>query len=120
VQLGEVEASLLRLHREYHGAPLVFDFHQAAQLTERLRVAGVRCVEYPFTVAGVNRLARVLHGALRDRAIGLPNDPELLAELREVRIVATGPGTRMSRPLLKFGDGPGASYADSRTVTSST
>jgi hypothetical protein len=35
----------------------------------------------------------VLHGALRDRAIGLPADPELLAELREVRIVATGPGT---------------------------
>jgi hypothetical protein len=93
VQLGEVEAALLRLHREYHGAPLVFDFHQAAQLTERLRAAGVRCLEYPFTVAGVNRLARVLHGALRDRAIGLPDDPELLAELREVRIVATGPGT---------------------------
>ena len=101
VQLGEVEASLLRLHREYHGAPLVFDFHQAAQLTERLRAAGVRCVEYPFTVAGVNRLARVLHGALRDRAIGLPDDPELLAELREVRIVAVGPG------LVKLDNPPG-------------
>jgi hypothetical protein len=93
VQLGEVETSLLRLHREYHAAALVFDFHQAAQLTERLRAAGVRCVEYPFTVAGVNRLARVLHGALRDRAIGLPDDPGLLEELRQVRIVATGPGT---------------------------
>jgi Phage Terminase len=92
VQLGEVEASLLRLHREYHGAPLVFDFHQAAQLTERLRAAGVRCVEYPFTMAGVNRLARVLHGALRDRAIGLPDDPVLLEELQQVRIVQMGPG----------------------------
>lgn len=50
-------------------------------------------MEYPFTVAGVNRLARVLHGALRDRSIGLPDDPELLEELRQVRIVATGPGT---------------------------
>jgi hypothetical protein len=31
-----------------------------------------------------------------------------------------GPGERMSRRLLKFGDGPGASYAAVVTVTSST
>ena len=93
VALGEVEAALLRLHAEYHRAPLVFDFHQAAQLTERLRAAGVRCVEYVFSTAGVNRLARVLSAGLRDRAIGLPDDPALLEELAEVRIVETGPGT---------------------------
>jgi len=93
VQLGEVEVALLRLHADYHRAPLVFDFHQAAQLTERLRAAGVNCVEYVFSTAGVNRLARVLSAGLRDRAIGLPDAPALLAELAEVRIVETGPGT---------------------------
>jgi hypothetical protein len=93
VRLSEVEQALLRLHADYHRAPLVFDFHQAAQLTERLRAAGVRCVEYVFSTAGVNRLARALSAGLRDRAIGLPDDPVLLQELAEVRIVETGPGT---------------------------
>jgi hypothetical protein len=34
--------------------------------------------------------------------------------------VSAAPSERMSRPLLKFGDGPGASYAAVVTVTSST
>ncbi len=62
------------------------------QLTERLRAAGVRTEEFKFTDAGVNRLARTLYGALRDRAILLPDVEELVAELGSVRLVEKGPG----------------------------
>lgn len=92
VRLDDVEAALVQLWRNYGRPPVIFDLHQAAQLTERLGARGVRCVEYVFSTAGVNRLARTLFTALRDRAIALPDDPELLAELAGVRLVETGPG----------------------------
>jgi len=92
VPLGDVEEALLAVWRAYGRPRLVYDLHQAAQLTERLRSAGVRCDEYTFSVAGVNRLARALYGALRDRAVLLPDDEELIAELGAVRLVETGPG----------------------------
>jgi hypothetical protein len=92
VSLGEVETALLACWRSYGRPRLVYDFHQAAQLTERLKKAGVGCTEFTFSTAGVNRLARTLFGVLRDRAILLPDDEELLAELGSVRLVETGPG----------------------------
>jgi hypothetical protein len=92
VSLIDVEEALLAAWRAYGRPRLLFDFHQAAQLTERLRRAGVRTEEFVFSVAGVNRLARALFGALRDRAILLPADPALIAELGTVRLVETGPG----------------------------
>jgi phage FluMu gp28-like protein len=92
VSLSAVEEALLATWKRYHRPGLIFDFHQAAQLTERLRSAGVRCEEFVFSSSGVNRLARTLFGALRDRAILLPNDEGLLAELSAVRLIETGPG----------------------------
>jgi hypothetical protein len=92
VSLGEVETALLACWRSYGRPRLCYDFHQAAQLTERLKGAGVTCEEFTFSTAGVNRLARVLFAALRDRAISLPDDEALIAELGSVRLVETGPG----------------------------
>ena len=92
VSLVEVEEALLACWRSYHRPRLVYDFHQAAQLTERLRAAGVSCVEFVFSPATTNRLARSLYGALRDRAVLLPDDEALLDELGSVRLVEVGPG----------------------------
>jgi hypothetical protein len=91
VSLGAVETSILACWREFHAPTLHFDYHQAAQLTQRLTAAGVNTQEFGFTVAGVNKLARTLFGCLRDRSILLPNIPELLSELSSVRLVETGP-----------------------------
>jgi phage terminase large subunit-like protein len=101
VDLDDVEAAVRELSRRYNGAPLVYDPYQAAQLSERLRKAGVRAVEFTFSQAGVNRLARSLYGLIRDRAIGLPDDAALLEELGGVRLVETGPG------LVKLVNPPG-------------
>jgi len=92
VSLSDVETAILATWRAYHRPKLVFDPYQAAQLSERLQTAMVRTEEFTFSTAGVNRLARSLYGALRDRAIVLPDDDGLLTELASVRLVETGPG----------------------------
>lgn len=99
VDLAEVEAATLRLCREYRVRRLRFDRMQAEQMTGNLARAGVRPVEYVFSSAGADRLARSLFVALRDRAVELPDDDELRTEAMAVRLVETGPGTvKMSNP----------------------
>ena len=65
---------------------------QAAHLCQRLRARGVRVEEFSFSSASVGRLALTLYRLLRDGAIDLPDEPELLEELSRVRLVETAPG----------------------------
>lgn len=102
VDLAEVEASTMRVCREYRVARLRFDRMQAEQLTANLARAGVPVDEYVFSSAGANRLARTLWSALRDRSIELPDDPETREEFTATRLVETGPGT------VKIQNPPGA------------
>lgn len=92
VDLAEVEAAVLRVCRAY-GARLRFDRMQAEQMTANLAREGVRAQEYVFSASGANRLARTVYGALRDRAVSLPDDEEVRAEFVSARLVETGPGT---------------------------
>jgi len=99
VDLSEVEATVLRLCKEYHVDRLRFDRMQAEQMVGNLTRAGVRVEEYVFSASGAARIARSLHVALRDRAIELPDDDELRSEAVTVRMVETGPGmVKMSNP----------------------
>ena len=93
VDLAEVEESVLRLCRHFHVARLRFDRMQAEQMTSNLTAAGVRTLEYVFTPTNTTLLARGLYGALRDWAVEIPEDAELVSELQSVRMVETGPGT---------------------------
>ena len=98
VDLSEVEAATLRLCRQYR-ARLRFDRMQAEQLTSNLTRAGVQVREYVFSAQGANRLARAIHGALRDRSLSLPDDPEVRDEFLTTRLVETAPGVvKLSNP----------------------
>jgi hypothetical protein len=55
---------------------------QAEQLTTNLTRSGVWTDEFVFSAAGPNRLARSLLGALRDRSLSLPDDPETRTDQR--------------------------------------
>ena len=92
LRLAEVEAAVLRVCKAYR-ARLRFDRMQAEQLTGNLDRSGIRTEEYVFSSAGANRLARSVFVALRDRALSLPDDPEVRAEFMSTRMVETGPGT---------------------------
>jgi hypothetical protein len=93
VQLSEIEAWLAHASSDYNNAAIIFDPRQAAGSMQRLRGQGVRVIEYSFTAASVGRLAVGLHNALRNRALVLPDDPDLIDELSDVRIRETSPNT---------------------------
>jgi hypothetical protein len=92
VALDVVESAVLEAWRAYGRPPIVLDPWQAAQLAQRLRARGVKVTEFTFTAQSVSRLALRLHGLIRDRALELPDDPELLDELANVRLRETSPG----------------------------
>lgn len=93
VDLAEVEASALRLCREYRVHTVRFDRAQCEQLAQNLARAGLHVDEFVFSTAGVNRLARTVWTALRDGSVSLPDDEEVRAEFVATRLVETGPGT---------------------------
>ncbi len=91
VKLDEVEAWLTEAAKRYPGR-IVVDPWQSAQLVERLRKRGVAMEEYVFSAQSVGRLANTLYQLLRNRAIRLPVDEDLLDELANVRLRETSPG----------------------------
>ena len=48
--------------------------------------------EFTFTAATVGRLATTLLQLIREHALALPDDPDLIDELRNVRLRETSPG----------------------------
>lgn len=92
VQLGAVEEWVEQAARGYGGAHVILDPWQTVGLAQRLRSRGLRVEEFAFTAASVGRLAGTLFNVLRDRALSLPDDAELLDELANVRLRETSPG----------------------------
>jgi len=92
VDIGAVEATVLEVSATYGGAPLVADPWQTAQLTQRLRAAGVRCEEFVFSSGSIGKLALTLYRLLREHLLDLPDDPELVDELVNVQLRETSPG----------------------------
>ncbi len=91
VRLSEVEAWVLQAAASFK-AKVVFDPFQAVGMMQRLQERRVQVEEFTFSSASVGRLASTLHLLLRDRALALPDDPELLDELANVRLRETSPG----------------------------
>jgi hypothetical protein len=92
VDLAEVQAAVVRMSKAYNNARLLFDRSQAEGLVQAVQREGVRAVEYVFSQANANRLAKGLFVALRDRSVVLPDDAELTSELQTARLVETAPG----------------------------
>lgn len=97
VVLGDVEAFTLETCRRY-GARLLFDRHQAEQMSQNLASAGVRAREFVFSSSNATRLAKSLVTMLRDHRIELPCDDELVSELRTARLRETGSGAKIVNP----------------------
>lgn len=92
VKLEEVESWIETASRTYGRAEVVFDPFQAVGMMQRLLGRGVSCTEFTFSSASVGRLASTLHLLLRNRALALPDDGELIEELANVRLRETSPG----------------------------
>jgi hypothetical protein len=91
VNFSEVEDVVDFLARRYR-ARVVVDPFQAIQLAQRLRAKRVTVEEFSFGQASVSRLAVNLHTLLRTRRIALIDDPPLIDELVNVKLIERGPG----------------------------
>jgi len=92
VSLESVEEWVIEASRRYNRARVIADPWQSVGMLQRLRSKGVRCEEFAFTAVSVGRLAAALFNAVRDRALALPPDEELLDELAHVRLRESSPG----------------------------
>lgn len=76
----------------FGGSPVAYDAYQAEQLTQRLRKRNVPTVQATFSRAANSHRALLLHGLIRSHLLALPDDPDLLDELANVRLRETSPG----------------------------
>lgn len=105
VQLDEVEEWIAQASASFGGAPVIIDPWQAVGMAQRLRERGVVVGEFTFSASSVGRLALTLYSLLRDHALAIPNDPELIDELLNVRLRESSPGVyRMDHDPDKHDD----------------
>jgi hypothetical protein len=104
VSLPEVEETILQACRSFR-APLVVDPWQAVGMAQRLRERGVLVDEFVFSQQSVGRLALTLHNLIKNHALAIPDDPDLINELSNVRLRETSPGVyRMDHDPDKHDD----------------
>lgn len=92
VRLSVVETWVEEAARRYRGARVRFDPYQAVHLAQRLKRRGIPTEEFTFSQASVGKLATLLLQLVRDRSLALPDDAELIDELRNVRLREPSPG----------------------------
>jgi phage terminase large subunit-like protein len=91
VSLPEVEDAIFQACVSFL-APLVVDPWQAVGMAQRLRERGVYVDEFVFSQQSVGRLALTLHNLIKEHALAIPDDAELIEELSNVRLKETAPG----------------------------
>ena len=92
VRLQVVEEWVEEAARRYNRARVRFDPYQALHIAQRLKRRGITVQEFTFSASSVGKLATTLLQLIRERSLALPDDPELLDELRNVRLKETSPG----------------------------
>lgn len=101
VDLGEIEQAVLDLHRRFGLSSLAFDPWQGEYLAQRLRKAGVRTEAINFTGGTLQTMAAETLAVFRENRIAVYDDPQLLADLRELSIVERQYGFRLQSPRSK-------------------
>lgn len=92
VQLESVQEWVSEASKRYNGAPVIFDPFQAVHMTQNLALRGVPCQQFTFSATSVGKLGLALYQLLRAHRLALPDDPDLLDELANVRLRESSPG----------------------------
>ncbi|MDQ3641056.1 MAG: terminase large subunit [Actinomycetota bacterium] len=90
--LSLVENFVSEVSDRYGQPPVIMDPYQAIGMMQRLVSRGVRAREFTFSAQSVGRLGQTLHNLIRGHQLAIPDDPELIDELENVRLRETSPG----------------------------
>jgi hypothetical protein len=113
IPIAEVEASVIELYGRFRFKGLRIDAPQALYLQQRLSAAGVPCEFFQTSGADKDRWARQMLDAFGNRTIQLYRHPQLVDDLRRVRLVEKQAGTRLSLECLRS---EGHGHGDSLTA----
>jgi phage terminase large subunit-like protein len=91
VSLDDVEHWIASTAHRYHRAHVVMDKWQGAGMAQRLRNQRLDVSDKSFSAELNDHLARTMLELLRGRRVSLPNDPGLVDELINVRILEPRP-----------------------------
>lgn len=105
VDLAEVEKEILEVHRRFKLRLLGFDPFQAEYLTSRLKKAKLSVEAVPFTGVRCTSMATMVLDCFASGSIDLYQQPDLLADLRRLRIVEKSYGMKLESPRGPTGHG---------------
>jgi hypothetical protein len=96
----EIIARLVAVCVEYGARSVATDSHKARAIEARLAEHGIRVTEMPFTGDGRRQVFSTLRLKLDAGELELPRHPELLTELRALRVRYTGGGQTVEIPRV--------------------
>jgi len=105
VDLDRIERTIIAAHKRFGLARVAIDPWQAEHLGQRLERAGVPVEMTPFTSTALQGMATAMIEAFGDRQIELFEHPQLLADLRALRIEERAHGFRLTSPRGPNGHG---------------
>jgi hypothetical protein len=98
VALQSVEDEILAAHQHFNFRSLTFDPAQAIMLSQRLRSAGLNCIEFPFTGPNLHKAASALVDLFQNRRIKTYRHEGLIRGLQSLRIEDRQFGLRLTAP----------------------
>ena len=85
---------------EYHVSSVATDIFKAREIRSRLGERGISVVDVPFSGDGRRQVFASLRLVLDEQRISLPREPQLLSELRALRVKYTSLGQSVEVPRL--------------------
>jgi len=107
IDLGRVENEVSSLSRQF-GCPIGCDPWQAAYMLQRLQATGLPAQSVDFTGSNLKAMAAAMLAAFAERTIELFPDPQLLKDLRALKVVERSYGVRLESPRGPDGHGDAA------------
>ncbi len=109
VSIEAVEDAIVIAHRRYNLSAVAYDPWQAAYLAERLTKRGIGAIGINQVPGTLKSMASCMMEALAESHLELYPDPDLLRDLRALRIVERNYGIRLESPRGPSGHGDSAS-----------
>ncbi len=104
VIIADIEDYLLECCLKFRIFDLSMDTWQLKGTAQKLTAKNLPCNEFLFTTTNLNRLTQNLYTLIKSGKLKIYNDPELIKELLQVKLVQTSYGIRINHEAGRHDD----------------
>ena len=108
LNIEPIERAILDIQRQYNLAALGYDPWQSEYLAERLKKTNVQVRPVQFVPGNLQSMAQATIESFSERTLDLYAHPELLSDLKALRVAEKGYGVRLESPRGPSGHGDSA------------